>query len=520
MSKKYKPKRKSFFTTLGNTLAETLFGDYFANIRSTMRNSGSVSTPVTQDNTGNVTVDFALVRQLYRNTNNKYALSAQLVKPVIDSNVNFIGIPTIRATNKKTLAIIDSFKKDIPYFTTHRLAEREGVAYIWPQINKDGTVRFEAIPPENVKTIVIDPKTKEVIGYVIIDSFSYKDFSNTEHIVTIEITIDAQKVTKKYVGDMELNGKTVEVKNIFGFIPLIVFLNDNEPWELSGHSEIENIEPQLKLYNDMTVEAARSQKRDGHPKMKIKTQKPDEWVDNNFGAGTFELMRQGKAKLRLDENEIFICQTSKIEGEEGEDVAFIESNRVTGEYSMLSEKSFTNIVEGAQTPEIIFGANMGTSLASVREQRPAYIKKIQRKQAQYEDAWRKLIIMTLRMVGITNFEEIDENFYFTWPIPDFSSEKEKAETVNVLTNALIKAKEAHLIGDKEIHETMKNLDNVKIEQDYKKHAKDVEDTAKLMTERTKDAEAAKSNEMNQRVADGTFDDTAMHDTEGLDNGEE
>ena len=94
-----------------------------------------------------------------------------------------------------------------------------------------------------------------------------------------------------------------------------------------------------------------------------------------------------------------------------------------------------------------------------------------------------------------------------WPTPDFSSEKEKADTVNVMSTSLVKMKSANMMGDKAIHNTLKQLGILQVQQDYKEYAKDVEETAKLMKERNPDKIAEQDNKMNQRVADGDYDNT-------------
>ncbi len=448
-------------------------------------------------------VDYDLVRKLYRNRHQQYAFGAQLVKPVVDSNVSFIGIPTIRSLNDETTKILDTLKRTVPFSTVHRIAEREGTCYVWPQWDSEKGMKFVVIPTEQVKQIYIDPITKEVTGYKIVDKFDYPTEETPKHI-DIEIFVYKDKIVKTIKGDDPNLTGTKKIRNPFGFIPILRFTNDSEPWEYTGHSEIENIEPQLKLYHDVTLEAMHAQKRDGHPKAKIKTSSPQDWVDRNFGKGTFDSLVAGQASISLKDRDLFVCKSGGL-GESDEDIQYIVANRATGDYNTVSEKTFSNIVEGAQTPEIIFGANMGTSLASVREQRPSYIKKIEKKQMQYEEQWRQLYSIALKILGFTSFKEYDDNLTFSWPTPDFSSDKEKADTLNVLSTSLIKMKQAHIMGDKEIHETIKRFDIVQVEQDYDKHYKDVDETANDMAKRIKDETAAKDNEMNQRIATGQYE---------------
>lgn len=505
--------KKSWFSVLSDKLLDRMFSEWETSRRAIIVGNPHASVNVTPLETAEpAKLDNKLVRELYRNTNQNYAMSAHLVKPIIDSNKNFIGVPTIRSENARTLKAIETFSNLLPFEAVHRIAEREGVAYIWPQMGKDGKLRFDVLRPETVRDICIDPETKEVVGYIIQDDMSYKTLDGNTHNIQKLITVtDKHMLITTTGGDVTTAQGTQTITNIFGFIPIIAFLNDNEPWELRGHSELENIEPQLKWYNDMTVEAGRAQKRDGHPKLKCTVNSVEDFIDNNFGAGSFAKVQRGE-QLNIDNKDIFFLENKNLEND-AESVAYVESNKTTGEYNDMSEKSFTNLIEGAQAPEINFGANMGTSLSSVREQRPAYIKKIQGKQRQYEASWRKVIRASLAILGISYFRAYEDSYTFSWPTPDFASEQEKSATLNTLMTSMIKAKEAHILGDTEIYDTLKKLDILDVKQKEEDHNKDVEDTAKKITEREPDKTAIQDNKMNKRVADGSYENTKVTDDE-------
>jgi len=505
---------KQKMARFATSLMEQLFGEEFVvRERTTIVHDGDNQYTAENYATPPI-VDAKLVRSLYHNTDNRYALAAQLVKPIIDANVSFIGVPIVRSKDNAVLEAVKTFNNQLPFNIVHRIVEREGTAYVWPQIDLDGTIRFEVIRPETIKTTFIDPMTKKIVGYIIKDEFSFKDTADQVHNITIDVTIDEKRITKQVTCDVAtINKPAVTHRNVFGFLPIVTFLNDAEPWEQHGHSEIENIEPQLKLYHDITVEANRAQKRDGHPKMVIHTNDVKEWVENNFGAGYYEQLRKGLVKLTLDQRDLYLCSTGGGIESDREDVKYAESGKATGDYNSVIEKTFTNIIEGGQTPEIMMGASMGASLSSVKEQRPAYIKKIAKKQQQYATSWRKLIVMALMIKGFVEFKEYNtDDFTLTWPTPDFATEKEKADTLNTLSTSLIKMRQANIIGDKEIYATIKKFDILEVEQDDTKHKKDIDDTAKFIIEHEKDKQAAQDNTMNQRVADGDYDNKKDGDT--------
>lgn len=507
--------KKSFFSVLSDRFLDRLFDNYESRKRTVIvgGSNAHVTTPPLET-AQPAKLNHELVRQLYRNTHNSYAMAAHLVKPIVDSNVNFIGVPAVRSDNARTLKAIGSFIEAVPFDSVHKIAEREGVAFLWPQMGVDRKLRFDVLRPETVKDICIDPTTKEVVGYIIQDAMSYKKTDGNVYNIQKDITITSEHMIIKTTADeKQLNGVET-VKNIFGFIPIVAFHNDREPWELRGHSEIENIEPQLKWYNDLTVEAGRAQKRDGHPKLKCTVNSVEDFINNNFGADAFARIQRGE-QLDIDRKDIFFLENEGLE-HKAENVGYVETNKTTGEYTDMSEKSFTNIIEGAQTPEINFGANMGTSLSSVREQRPAYIKKIQKKQKQYEQSWRKVMNIALGILGVSFFRQYEESYTFSWPTPDFASEQEKAMTLNTLMTSMIKAKQSYILGDGEIYDTLKKLDIIDVKQKESEHDKDVEDTAEKMRERNPDERAEQDNKMNKRVADGSYENTKVTD----DNAEE
>ncbi|RLI52342.1 MAG: hypothetical protein DRP09_18145, partial [Candidatus Thorarchaeota archaeon] len=301
-----------------------------------------------------------IAREVYHNVNKKYALAGQLVRPIVNNNVNFIGIPTLFG-NKKTVKMLEEM--DIDYRAIHKSVEIDGSIFIWPQWRND-SIELVQIPVDIVDRIFIDPFTKEVTGYRLKETIQYSTPEEDNQSVVIVCVITKNSVKTTITGSVN---KKVVARNILGELPLVHFSNDKDTNELYGHSEIEPIEPQLKFYHELTYEAGAAQSRDGHPKLKVTTSKPKQWIDNNFGAGAYENLVKNGGKISMADRDLFI-------NAEGDDVNYLYLNKTTGDYGSLSETTFMNIVEGSETPEINFGANMGTSLASVKEYRPVWIK--------------------------------------------------------------------------------------------------------------------------------------------------
>ena len=418
----------------------------------------------TEDRTGDRQVNVRLTRQLYNNSNNLYALSAHLVKPIINSNVSFIYRPTITSTNRLTNTLLSELS--IPFYEVHRMAERDGDCFVWPQYNVEtGLIDFVILSPNTLYKILRD-RNQRIIGYIFRKDRIYYNEQGNKISDMLTITVTATEIRHQYTGDIQAE----EVfTNIMGIIPIFQMSNNRESFENHGHSEIENVEPQLKFYHDQTFEAGAAQKQDGHPKMAINTKDPRSWVDNNYGEGMFDALRRGEAKLSLENKDLFI-------NGEGEDVKYVVASRTTGDYAVVSKRTFTNIVEGSETPEIVFGANMGTSLASVKEQRPVWIKKIEMKQEMYSEVWRHILDYTLLLLGTVNFRRVSLDYQMVWPKPDFKSDQEKAEILDTLADVITKLKEANQISDREAFDTLKQYPELRLTDNYEEHFSQVEES--------------------------------------------
>lgn len=453
-----------------------------------------------------VNVHHQMARDLYRNVDNSYALSAHLLRPIIDGTLSFIGKPILKSTDAALSAKLDSLQVDARQIM--RVAIREGTAFVWVQW-ADGKPKFVVPRPETV-TIVQDPLSKDVTGFIIDDTFSHTDIDGNEYQTTVKVRITDREVVKE-TGSTDPNVRTgtVRGRNVLGFIPIVVFANDNEPWEIRGHSDITPIEPTLKVYHDLFYEAVHAQKRNS-PKLKIITNSVRKFIENNFGVGMYDQVQAGR-ELNLDDREVFVLEKPPVG--EGDDMDFVTAAKTTGDASSLLEMAFMNTVEGSQTPEVVFGANMGASLSSVEEQRPAFIKRVEARQEQFGEAFRRLFDMALDVMAHAEYGVASHDYTLTWPKPDFSTDKEKADTMNVTVTALIKARNNSLMGDREIHRTLTGKTFVDVESDYDTHMEEVADTQERRLKEMEDYNAAQNDLMTQRYTNLQYEPKKEEDDE-------
>jgi hypothetical protein len=420
------------------------------------------------DYTNAIKTNKVKARQLYHNTNKFYTLSAQLVKPIINNNVNFIGIPELTG-NKKAIKVVEEVIID--YRKVHKTVEIDGSLFVWPQWNiKKKIIELIFISVDNIEEIFIDPITKEITGYRLSEYVTYATPKIQSNKVQIDYIITKDIVILTIVGTIN---KVQQFKNPFGMIPIIHFSNDKDIYELYGHSEIENFEPQLKFYHELTYQAGAAQSRDGHPKLKVNTTNPKSWIDNNFGTGKYDEIKGGEATISMESRDLF------INGKD-EDIAYLYLQKTTGDYDSLAETTFTNIVEGSETPEINFGANIGTSLASVKEYRPVWIKKIEAKQYERTAPWKEVYDIIIMISNFVNLRSAPSNkIEMIWPKPNFASVKEQAEIIKGFSDALEKLVKIGALTDEEIFDTLNELDIFEFMLEYKEHKKVIDDEKKI-----------------------------------------
>ena len=424
-----------------------------------------------------------IAREIYYNTNKNYALAGQLVRPIVNNNVNFIGIPTLFG-NKKNIKVIEDV--DIDYRSIHKSIEIDGSMFVWLQWKENG-IELVKIPIDIIDKIFINPETKEVTGYRLKEHIQYDTPTLSNQRVSIECVVTKDYVKTTFVGNIN---KVVTARNVLGILPIVHFSNDKDTDEMYGHSEIESIEPQLKFYHNLTYEAGSAQSRDGHPKLKVTTNKPKQWVENNFGKGSYDELIKNGGTISMGDRDLFV-------NAEGDDVTYLYLNKTTGDYGELSEITFTNIVEGSETPEINFGANLGTSLASVKEYRPVWIKKIESKQYERTAPWIQVYELILSLHNFVNFKTLKNDIVITWPRPNFASIAEQSAIVKAFSKSLTELKALGAITNEEVYDTLKKLDIFKLEPSYAEHKKvidvEVEEREKKAKE-IADAAAAKASD--------------------------
>ncbi|NJJ37834.1 phage portal protein [Paenibacillus apii] len=396
-------------------------------------------------------VNYAKARELYENTADDYKLGAGFAKKVVNATVGFIGLPEFKSEDEDAEKLLNEFLKsnESKAQRTHLNAIKEGDCFVWltrekneSPLYKDEETRimYNIIPPEQVIREERDPLTGEVIRYVLESDHTWYDESGAERKCKIKqwITVEERKI--KVEGDRPPDLADDVIPNQWGFIPIVHFRNDVDETAQYGKSELESIEPFLKVYHDLMLAAVQGSKMHSTPRLKLKVKDTAAFLRNNFGVSDpAEFQRRG-GRIDLYGKEILIFQ-----GEE--DASFIEAKSATGDATALLQFVFYCIVAASETPEFIFGVHTPSSLSSVQEQMPIFIQKVERKRKDFADSWNLLARMVLSMTAqAENMTFETYNTTLVWETVDQRDSKDVAEELKLTVEALDKALSSQLIS--------------------------------------------------------------------------
>ncbi len=421
----------------------------FGAIGEMMRTTGSIGQSYILDSSK---VDYELARKLYQNKDDRYKLGSSFVRPIINSTVGFMGVPSFSVEDENAKMVLDEFvlENTSKMMKTHTNATKLGDCYIWltreerenplyPE--KKTRIIYNFIPPEEVKDIIIDPVTKEPKAYLLESKQEWEDLDGTKRSAIIKQTITKDNRVIDIQGDCIDGLEIGELTNTWGFIPIIHFKNEPDETMKHGQSDIEPIEPLMKAYHDVMLHALKGSKMHSTPKLKLKLKDVAGFLRNNFAIDDpVKFAKQG-GKVSLEGQEMIFLT-------ENEDASFIEVSSATGGAQVLLKLLFYCIVDVSETPEFIFGVHTPSALASVKEQMPIMVNKIRRKREQFVEQWQLLARMVLVMsANGTGINYSSYNVTIGWDEINPRDDKELAETLDKLASAMDKALEGGFISE-------------------------------------------------------------------------
>lgn len=397
-------------------------------------------------------VDYELARNLYQNKDDRYKLGAAFIRPIINSTVGFMGVPHFISEDEEAQTTLDDFILDntSKMLKTHNNALKLGDCYVWltreERVNPlypDKKIRiiYNLIPPEEIKDIIVDPTTREPLAYILESEQEWIELDGTKRKAKIKQSISSESRVIEVQGDIPEGLEPGEYPNTWGFIPIIHFKNEPDETLKYGQSDIEPIEPLIKAYHDVMLHALKGSKMHSTPKLKLKLKDVAGFLRNNFGIDDPIKWAKNGGTINLEGHEVLFFT-------QDEDASFVEVNSATGDAQILLKLLFYCIVDASETPEFIFGVHTPSALASVKEQMPIMVNKIRRKREQFTEQWqtlaRMVLVMSAKSVGV-NFTSYGVTL--GWDEVSAKDDKELAETLDKITNALDKALTGGIISE-------------------------------------------------------------------------
>lgn len=397
-------------------------------------------------------VDYAKAKALYYNENDDYKLGAAFAKPIINNTVSFMGIPDFLSVDKGAQESLTSFFSDnkSKMQKTHRNMTRDGDCYVWitREENRDASLYpeqetrlvYNIIPAEQVIGINLDPITNGVTEYILRSKHEWIDDTGNKKNATITQRIGIGTRTIEIEGDTPPDIEAGVHPMPWDFIPIVHFKNEGDDG-IYGQSDLEPVEPFLKAYHDIMLDAMKGSKMHSIPKLKLRLKSVDSFLKNNFGVtDPAEFAKEGGV-LDLSGHELLVMEAE-------DNAEFIEVRSATGDAQVLLKLLFYCIVDVSEMPEFVFGVHTPSSQASVKEQMPVLISSIERKREQVTDYWQYLARIVLAMTAQAENESFET--YATklsWEVIDPRSGNEIAQELKLIVEAITIALNNNLMGE-------------------------------------------------------------------------
>lgn len=401
-------------------------------------------------------VDYEKARALYFNEDDKYKLGAGFAKPVINTTAAFMGVPTFKSEAPDAQEALDEFfPANISRMQqTQRDALRDGDCWVWITREEDEESKllypesdgarfvYNIIPPEQITEIVRNSLTGRPQKYILKSEHEWVNEKGEKKKCTLQQTITAtERIIKVVDGTKPDDFDEGDGKNPWGFIPIVQFSNEKDSSSANGRSDLEAIEPFMKAYHDVMMQAIQGHKLHSTPKLKMKLKEVAAFLKNNFGVDDIKKFIEEGRKINLEGHDLLLFQ-------DNEDAQFIEVQSAIGATEPLLKFIFYCIVDTSETPEFAFGVHTPSSLSSVKEQMPILVKKVSRKRENFSESWEMLARIYLAMRSAAEGKKYSTHATtLIWDEIDPRDDKDVAETLDKLVSALVKAVEWHIMSE-------------------------------------------------------------------------
>lgn len=403
-------------TSRWSTGIATAFGAFsFRGLRSRFRVLTSKywgSTPAYE----NTLVAYDLARQLYRN-DGEANLGSQFCRPVIDLQVEFLGLPSASVEDEMiddrlNSCLHDFWADDLQQMFRDAMRDSKTIVRIRQDSANDPLMtveerehcKIECVAPERV-LIFRDLQNKNIIEKAIIthrilfleDEGDVKNGilpKEVEHeILEIITREDYTYFDKHEERQLEDWGRA----NTWGFVPLVEVWNEFDTALNGGQSDLESIYPFVRAFHDVLAQSLQAHKYHSTPKVIFKINEIGQFLSNNF-PDVFDDATgriQSGAEISWTGKEAVFIQAD-------EDMEFLEAKSVLGDSKTLMEFIFDCICVASETPRWAFmTVDVGSANQAQNAQTVPFTKKIMRKRINFAKPVQELLKMYLAIIGLT-----------------------------------------------------------------------------------------------------------------------
>ena len=452
-------------------------------------------------------IDYILSRSLYASIPTKegefydYALGNYATKAYIDTLSSFIGIPRIIARDETFNIEVNRFieKNHSTLIKIYKQAMIDGLVYVWVRLEKDIKGRLQPVikimPRE---TFVKSESIRRASGlydkvvFESIETWKEKNKSaglfNASQKETIDDIESEELVLKKariritltpYTEELEIIGdkppqyaeKKRSIKTGLSFVPVFLFRNNPISFICEGLPEITNVLPFIKKYNATFKLLEKHLNQILDPKIKLHLKSAKAFLQNNLGIREKDYEAIERNELKPDVTQF---KAAILTGD-NEDVSFVSQNdNIKSAIEVLNLIHW--IIVEMTMPEYLYGTALNTTNASVKEQSPVWIKKIEDKRGEYSHFYNWLsdvfnFYFSILKNDLPLFE--DDGVSIEWQELEAQDDVALMNALHSATESILKALDGALISPETAFNALKTF--ITIPEEYKtEHEKAIE----------------------------------------------
>ena len=452
-------------------------------------------------------IDYILSRSLYASIPTKegefydYALGNYATKAYIDTLSSFIGIPRIIARDETFNIEVNRFieKNHSTLIKIYRQAMIDGLVYVWVRVEKDIMGRLQPVikimPRETFVKSESIRRASGLYDKVVFESVeTWKEKSknaglfNANQKETIDDIESEELIEKKariritltpYTEELEIIGdkppqykeKKKSINTGLSFVPVFLFCNNPISFISEGLPEITNVLPFIKKYNATFKLLEKHLNQILDPKIKLHLKSAKAFLQNNLGIREKDYDAIERNELKPDVTQF---KAAILTGD-NEDVAFVSQNdNIKSAIEVLNLIHW--IIVEMTMPEYLYGTALNTTNASVREQSPVWIKKIEDKRGEYSHFYSWLTdVFNFYFCILKNdlpfFE--DDGVSIEWQELEAQDDVALMNALHSATESILKALDGALISPETAFNALKTF--ITIPEEYKtEHEKAIE----------------------------------------------